>query len=49
MGPFADAAKKTFSRRLDLCIEQAQALKIAGLEGWERIRFGGAEETADAD
>ena len=49
VGPFADAAKRTFSRKLDLCIEQAQALKIAGLDGWERIRIGGAQEIADAD
>ena len=49
VGPFADAAKRAFSRKLDLCIEQAQALKIAGLDGWERIRIGGAQEIADAD
>ncbi len=49
VGPFADAVRTAFSRRIDLCIEQAQALRIANLEGWERIRFGGAEEAADAD
>ncbi len=38
-----------FSRRLDLCLEQTRALKIANLEGWERIRFGAAEEAAEAD
>ena len=49
VGPFAEVAKMAFSTRLNLCIAQTQALKIADLAGWERIRIGGAHENADAD
>ncbi|HEY2107297.1 MAG TPA: hypothetical protein VGH29_15970, partial [Candidatus Binataceae bacterium] len=50
VGPFAEAITTAFARRLDLCVGQARALKIASLAGWERIRIGGAaEEIAAAD
>ncbi len=50
VGPFADAAIEAFERRLDLCVEQADAMSIASLSGWERIRMGGAaKEIAQAD
>jgi hypothetical protein len=49
VGPFGEVVRIAFSHRVDLCREQLQALKIAGLQGWERIRIGGAEEVADAD
>jgi exodeoxyribonuclease V gamma subunit len=50
VGPFADAVSGGFATRMQLCIEQAQALKIGSLAGWERIRIGGAaEEVAHAD
>jgi exodeoxyribonuclease V gamma subunit len=50
VGPFGEAAITAFKRRLDLCIEQAAALGIADLAGWERIRIGGAgEEMSAAD
>jgi len=49
VGPFADALRTEFSRRLDLCLEQTRELKIANLKGWERIRFGAAQEAAEAD
>jgi hypothetical protein len=49
VGPFGDAVTQAFARRVELCIEQTQALRIANLAGWERIRIGGAEEIADAD
>ncbi len=49
VGPFADVLRTEFSRRLDLCLQQTRVLKIANLEGWERIRFGAAEEAVEAD
>jgi exodeoxyribonuclease V gamma subunit len=50
VGPFADAASKAFDKRLALCVQQAKAMGVNGLAGWERIRIGGgAEEIADAD
>jgi exodeoxyribonuclease V gamma subunit len=50
VGPFADAVLKAFVTRLELCIQQAEAMRVNGLAGWERIRIGGAaEEIAQAD
>jgi exodeoxyribonuclease V gamma subunit len=50
VGPFADAAGNTLLKRLQLCVEQARTIKITSLEGWKRVRIGGAAEDAgDAD
>jgi hypothetical protein len=49
VGPFADALRSAFGRRIELCLEQIHTLRIANLDGWKRIRFGAAEGDADTD
>jgi exodeoxyribonuclease V gamma subunit len=47
VGPFARAISEGLFARLRLCVEQAGTLGIGKLEGWQRIRIGGAAEQAD--
>ncbi len=47
VGPFADAVSNAFLMRLRLCVYQALSLGITNLDGWKRIRIGGAAEDAD--